>query len=75
MKKFLSKPSNATNRQRETPSFFPNTVVYLTASHGVPDPINLRTYSARNPQLLRQIDVGTVCIQFDRPTRLLAAGT
>ena len=37
--------------------------------------INLRTYSAGNSQLLGQIDVGTVCIQFDRPTRLPAAGT
>ena len=37
--------------------------------------INLRTYSAGNSQLLGQKDVGTVCIQFDRPTRLPAAGT
>ena len=30
---------------------------------------------SRNSQLLGQMDVGTVCIQFDRPTRLPAAGT
>ena len=39
-----------------------------------PTYINLRTYSVRNPQPLGQIDVGIICIQFDRPTRLPAAG-
>ena len=37
--------------------------------------INLRPYSARNAQQLGQIDVSTVSILFDRPTRLPVAGT
>ena len=35
----------------------------------------LRANSARNSQLLRQIDVGTVNILFDRATSLFVADT
>ena len=37
--------------------------------------VKLRTHSARNSQLLRQIDVGTVCILFNYLNSLPVAGT
>ena len=37
--------------------------------------VKLRTHPARNSQLLGQIDVGTVCILFDRPICLPESGT
>ena len=51
------------------------TIQLLTKNHQKIDHVELNDNSARNSQLLRQIDVGTLIILFERPTRLLVVGT